>query len=408
MRRRLLVSTLTIVISTVVLFGIPLAFVLDRVVHEDAQARLVHDATRVARELQTTDTVSSRAVLADTLVKLVPSDDTVIVEYPDGQRVMAGPQQRHAITATVDGPAGSQLTLQSPADDVDHRVRNALLIVSLVAVGALAGALALALWQSRRLASPLARLASSAGRLGEGDFSLATPRSDILEIDEIAEALDRSAERIGRLLQAERSFSANAGHQLRSALTGLQLRIEELVSSEDPDVRAEADAALEQCLRLNLMIDELLALARTGRTGIVTNFDLADLARRHAEDVEPVLRRQGRAIVVNAPRPVPVVAAVGAVGQVLDILLSNAARHGAGTVVVRVSDDERHARFEVEDAGRGIAAATVDTLFERKDNSEDHHGIGLALARTLVATEGGTITLASATPPILRVEFPRA
>ena len=408
MRRRLLVSTLTIVIMTVVLFGIPLAFVLDRVVHEDAQARLVHDATRVARELQETSAVTDRARLADTLVKLVPTDDTVIVQFPDGQRVVAGERQRHAITANVEGPAGTQLTLQSPAGDVDRRVRNALLIVAFVAIGALGGALALALWQSRRLADPLARLASSAGRLGEGDFSLATPRSNIQEIDEIAEALDRSAARIGRLLQAERSFSANAGHQLRSALTGLQLRIEELVASDDPEVRAEADAALEQCLRLNLMIDELLALARTGRTGIVTNFDLADLARRHSEDVEPILRRAGRTIRVDAPRPVPVVAAVGAVGQVLDILLSNAARHGEGTVVVRVSDDERHARFEVEDGGRGIEPANAGALFERNDNSDDHHGIGLALARTLVATEGGTITLVRATPPILRVEFPRA
>ena len=246
-----------------------------------------------------------------------------------------------------------------------------------------------------------------AARLGEGDFSLSSPRSNVSEIDQIADALDRSAARIGRLLQAERSFSAYAGHQLRTALTGLQLRIEELASSKDDDVRAEAEAALEQSARLNRIIDELLALARTGRAGIVTGFDLADLARRHAEDVQPLLARQNRTLRVDVPRSVPILAAVGAVGQILDILLSNAVRHGTGTVIVRVSADERRASLDVEDAGPGIAPGAVDTLFDTRDPS-DGHGIGLALARTLVVTEGGTITLARARPPVMRVEFPLA
>jgi signal transduction histidine kinase len=172
-------------------------------------------------------------------------------------------------------------------------------------------------------------------------------------------------------------------------------------------VRAEADAAFEQASRLNGMIDELLALARTGRAGIVTGFDLSDLARQHANDVQPVLARDGRRLAIETNGAVPVVAAVGAVGQVLDILLSNATRHGRGTVKVCVATNGQRARLDIEDEGEGIAPDDIDTLFKEHEQT-DGHGIGLSLARTLVTTEGGTLTLAQARPPVFRLELPLA
>ena len=225
----------------------------------------------------------------------------------------------------------------------------------LLGVAALSAAVGLALIQSKRLSDPLARLARSATRLGDGDFSLATPRSGVSEIDAIASSLDRSAERVEQLLKAERGFSEHASHQLRTALTGLQLRLEELASNDDPAVREEAEAALEQSARLLSTIEELLALARTGRAGNVVRFDLGDLVRQHVDDVEPILAREGRRAIVDAPEPVEVVATLGAVGQALDILLSNAVRHGAGAVMATVVADERRARAStITDEGPGV------------------------------------------------------
>jgi signal transduction histidine kinase len=185
----------------------------------------------------------------------------------------------------------------------------------------------------------------------------------------------------------------------------LQLRIEELAGNDDPAVREEAEAALEQSARLLSIIEELLALARTGRAGNVSRFDLAGLVRQHVDDIEPVLHRDGRRAVVVAPDAVPVLATLGAVGQVLDIVLSNAVRHGAGCVTATVSVDDRRARVDITDEGGGIVGRDNGSVFvERADH--DGHGIGLPLAKTLVSTEGGTISLVSATPPVFRVELP--
>ena len=404
MRRRLLASTLTIAVAILVLFGVPLGMVLDRAVHADARSRLEREATRVARELGRDPQGSGRPTPAE-LERLVPAGDRVSVMYPHGTVASEPARVPEAFVATVTGPNRSQVRVESPSEPIGARVDRALLALVLLGVLALGAALGLALIQSRRLADPLARLARSAARLGDGDFSLSTPRSGVPEIDEIASSLDLSAERIEELLRAERSFSEHASHQLRTALTGLQLRIEELSEHHDPAVREEARAALEQSARLTATIEELLTLARTGRAGIVRDFDLGDLVRQHVDDVEPILARAGRRAVVVAPEPVPVKAALGAVGQVLDILLSNSARHGAGCVTTTVSTYGSHARVEVTDEGDGFGDRDTATVFAEQPDASGH-GIGLALARRLVTTEGGTITLLCATPPVFRVELP--
>src|SRR5258706_392736 len=162
---------------------------------------------------------------------------------------------------------------------------------------------ALAGVQARRLAAPLDDLARAADRLGAGDFSATAPRSGMEEVDTIAAALDTSAARIANLVQAEREFSANASHQLRSALTSLRLRLESLAAVDDPAVAAEAARALEQAERLSDTVADLLRLARTGRADDAQTFDLAVLASAHLRDLRPRLEVERRAAAPGAPPP---------------------------------------------------------------------------------------------------------
>ena len=276
MRRRLLASTLTIAVAIVILFGVPLGVVLDRAVHADARSRLQREAVRVAREVARDIAPAPDGTDAPTpaeLARLVPAGDRVQVIAPNGPSLPIQTLLSRRSSRPRPGPTARRCASRRRRTRSTRVVARALLALVLLGVLALGAALGLAVIQSRRLSNPLARLARSATRLGDGDFSLVTPRSGVPEIDEIAFSLDRSAERIDELLRAERSFSEHASHQLRTALTGLQLRIEELASSADPAVREEAEAALEQSARLTSTIEELLALARTGRTGMVRDFD---------------------------------------------------------------------------------------------------------------------------------------
>ena len=89
-------------------------------------------------------------------------------------------------------------------------------------------------------------------------------------------------------------------HQLRTPLTAMILRLDELASLEDPAAaHEEIEATLRVADRLNRTVNDLLALARAGDIGEPRDVDLADLARRHADDWRPVYAAAGRAFTVE-------------------------------------------------------------------------------------------------------------
>ena len=116
-----------------------------------------------------------------------------------------------------------------------------LLTVGGLAVAAVAAAAGIGVVLSRRLVRPLDTLAATARRLGDGDFAARTHPTGVGEVDAVGATLDDGARRIGRLVAAEREFSANASHQLRTPLTAVRMRLEEIDALGDVAVRNEAD-----------------------------------------------------------------------------------------------------------------------------------------------------------------------
>jgi K+-sensing histidine kinase KdpD len=96
-------------------------------------------------------------------------------------------------------------------------------------------------------------------------------------------------------------------------------------------------------------------------------------------------------------------AAPAVLGQVLEVLLDNAATHGAGAVSLTVRDADGSIAVDVGDEGDGFAG-DAEAAFARRSGSGDGHGIGLALARALVQAEGGRLVVTRAAPaPVLTV-----
>lgn len=291
--------------------------------------------------------------------------------------------------AATGGSAGDRLADQLPR-------------LAVIAAVAIVAAALLAFIQARQLARPLERLARSATRLGDGDFSASTPSvSGIDEIDSIARALRLSANRVDRMLAAERGFTADATHQLRTGLTGIAMRLEVLERVGDGEVAAEAASALGQVHELNTTLGELLQVARQGSTGERTDVDLVALVDDQIADWQQRFARHRRQVVVTTGPVVPVVATPGLVGQILAVLFDNALRHGRGTVAVLVQDTS----VTIEDEGAGISPRAADGVFDRNDDPRAPHGRGLALARRLAESDGGRLDLVHATPPTFRLTY---
>jgi signal transduction histidine kinase len=395
----------SIAVVSVIVLGVPLAIFGRLAVKREAAVRADKEADSIA------------FALADRLGGGRPLDPTLLARFVDGGRYLVITDRSGTVTtagtlphddttvADIDAADGTRIELYVPDDDVDRQEMLVLLIVGGLAIVAMAAAVGIGIVLSRRLTRPLDVLTATAQRIGDGDFAARATPTGVAEVDAVGATLDAGASRIGRLVAAEREFSANASHQLRTPLTAVRMRLEEIDALGDARVRAEASAGLDQVDRLDATISDLLRLARNGNAGPASPLDLAALARRHAARWEPLAHREHREIVVDSPRPAWALATVGAAGHALDILLENALRHGAGTVTVTVDHaDDTVATVDISDEGPGIAAGREAAIFERGITDEGS-GIGLALASDLVTAEHGRLTLVTPHPPRFRITY---
>ncbi len=126
------------------------------------------------------------------------------------------------------------------------------------------------------------------------------------------------------MLTAERRLAADASHQLRTPLTALSMRLEEITLTDDPDtVKEEATIALTQVERLTDVVERLLTNARDPRTGSAVSFDLDEVIQQQLAEWRPAYRSAGRAIVSSGKRHLQAVGTPGAVAQVLAALIEN-------------------------------------------------------------------------------------
>jgi len=238
-RQRLVLSTVAVAMGALLVLGLPLVFFVDRLARAEATALVRRQAEGIGTGLAN-EIAAGRVVTADVLADAVPPGDHLVLRTAGGTVVSAGEIKAKGVVAVdVAAIGGITLRLETSDEFVRSKVRQAWLALGGLGALGLAVAAALAGVQARRLAAPLDALARAADRLGAGDFSATAPRSGMEEVDTIAAALDTSAARIANLVQAEREFSANASHQLRSALTSLRLRLESLAATDDPVVAGE-------------------------------------------------------------------------------------------------------------------------------------------------------------------------
>ena len=411
MRRRVLQATIAAVTVAVVLLGIPLAFYGARLVR-DAELRDLYDrAGALARQVETRiDT--DRPITEDLLEFYVRGDDdalpaSVSVVAPDGSRVRAGePIEGRAYPVLVTTESGAVVLLSMSYWDVFWRTARAVALVVAASTVAFGAGIAMALWQARRLAAPLVYLAASAEQLGSGQVRPRLEASGVEEIDLVAAELARSADRMAGRLAAERQFAADASHQLRTPLTALSMRLEEITAASDDDVvREEARISLEQVERLVTVVDDLLSRSRRASGGTTEAVHLLDVVHQQEEEWRPSYAAAHRRLVVEVPAGVAVLATPGALAQVLATLIENSLRHGDGTTTIRsrASGPSGAVVVEVSDEGPGVPDDLAPRIFEREVTSGKGTGLGLALARDLVAADGGRLELAQRRPPVFAV-----
>ncbi|WP_405013042.1 ATP-binding protein [Kitasatospora sp. NBC_01539] len=402
MKRRMINSLLGVVLVVVVVFCVPLALIEKQSIVSAAEGRIDAAAVRVLGLVESR-LAAGEPVTGEKFAAQVSPGSYVTVDIP-GQRLIAvgTPVDGPAIGATEKGASGETVAVQQSRKDVDHEIGNMLLLLGVVALLAVQAAVALAVWQAKRLARPLTELAETAERLGSGDPRPRDRRYGVPELDRIAEVLDVSAVRIARMLTAERRLAADASHQLRTPLTALSMRLEEITAlAEEPGtVKEEATIALQQVERLTDVVQRLLTNQRDPTSPTAVPFDLDEVIKQQVEEWSAPLRADGRHLHLEGLRGARVLGTPGTVAQVLATLIENSLMHGGGDITVRVRRTGSSVVTEVQDEGAGVPPELGNRVFERAVSGRNSTGIGLAVARDLAEADGARLELLSLRPPV--------
>lgn len=401
MRWRILQSTLIAVAITGLVLGGPLAFAYWRLAEHTTRADLLARLAQVVVRLDDQRSLDPSAGLGS-IARALP---------PGGQLVVDSPLTGHSVIGPDPGPGAvveslalgqrGTVRLAVPGGTRGDQLQTVALVALLVGLSVGIGA-AIATVTAWRLAGPLEDLADRATRLGMGDFRPAPARHGIPELDRVAELLDTSAAALAELIARERDLVGDVSHQLRSRLTALLLRLDELATHPDPATAAEAEAALEQAERLGAVLDDLLRATEEARAATAEPVALGELLGGVVADWKPQADAGRRPLRLRVADELVARVTPGRLREALGVLIDNALRHGAGVVTLSArwtgAGPDRMVVVEVSDGGEGVPEDLAAHVFDRGISGASSTGVGLALARALVEADGGRLELSSARP----------
>lgn len=425
MRQRVVRVAVAAVLIALVLLALPLAVGIRHTYFADERGTLERAALAAAVQ------VSPQFTAGDPVELPEPTTGTHVGFYDAALHLQAGSgpptadaTARHAAAdATVSEHTGGQLVVAVPVSSNEQvigvvlastdarRVWNRVLLAWSALLGVAVFALGVAVLVARRqaasLSAPLEDLSAACRATASGDLSVRAAGSDIAEIDQVARTQNAMVAELARLLKHERHFAANASHQLRTPLTGLQLGLETALATPDADLRAASEEALGQCAHLHHTIDEVLRLARLDQ-------GLTDTETRPASDLIDRVDKRWHGVFAHEQRLLALTLQAGTedlpvpdrtTGQVLDVLLDNARAHGRGRVDITVR--EAGGALAIDVADEGAVTGSSAALFERGTTTGGGSGIGLSLARDLAEAAGGRLTLTSSRPAVFTLLLPQ-
>lgn len=278
-------------------------------------------------------------------------------------------------------------------------------VISLVAAGAVSW------FVVRRVANPVEELADAAETLASGSFDVGVPDAAFSgEIARLTDAFQRMAVRLTESEATRRQLLSDLAHELRTPLATLEAYIDGLEDDVLPHEATTFSTMRDQTARLRRLSGDLreAALAEEHALGIhLEPADARDIVRSAVAAASPRYEQAGRNLSVELPEhAVPVQVDAIRLQQVLANLLDNALRHSRTRVGMRLTIDGSAAVIVVADDGDGIPADQLEAVFHRfhrvdpsrRAGDGSGSGLGLTIARAIVADHRGKLSAASGGP----------
>ncbi len=258
---------------------------------------------------------------------------------------------------------------------------------------------------------PLSRVSAEAAMAGPQNPGLRLSAIRLpSEIRPLVGAVNGALDRMEAAYQAERRFTSDAAHELRTPLSVLSLRLQRARL----EGKLDWDAIDGDVRQMTHLVNRLLDLARkeqAGREGAPQAVNISRVAREAAAMIAPLAEQAGRGLEVDLPDALPVSGRADDLRDMILNLLDNALAHGSGAILLRGRAEPPRCIIDVSDEGPGVPDALAHTMFERfrkAQPSSPGTGLGLSIVRQVAESHGGTARFIPGPSCRLRVDLPHA
>lgn len=298
-------------------------------------------------------------------------------------------------------PGGATIIVGATLEPVDETIRATVLALA-VGTPLLAAFLATITWiVVGRALRPVEAIRAEVAEIGSSDLHrrVPDPGGDD-EVGRLAETMNDMLDRIEAGSERQRRFVSDASHELRTPIATIRHELEVALQAPATDWPATAASVLDEDLRLQRLIDDLLWLARHDSSPNERATELVDLDEVVLRQTRRQALRPGLSLDTSRVSAGQVRGNADDLARVVQNLIDNAVRHADHQVAVTLTSDRGLVRLDVDDDGPGVPEAMRGAIFERFTRSDEARsrdaggsGLGLAIASEIVAQHNGTLVV---------------
>ena len=289
--------------------------------------------------------------------------------------------------------------IYSPLEDLNGArfiLRNQLVFITILVIFI---ACFISYFLSKKITMPIVKITKKAQELGEGNYNIVFDASDILEINELASALNQASGDLSKLDELRRDLMANVSHDLKTPLTMIRAyaeMIRDISYQDEVKTKENLNIIIEEVERLNVLVNDILELSKMQANGEELNqeeFDLVELILEIMHRYEILKTTEDYHFNLDMPPKMMVYADKQKIMQVIYNLVNNAINYTGEDkqVFISVKKQKKDVVIEIRDTGKGIKKEELPYIWNKYYKSDKLHrrnvvstGLGLAIVKEIL------------------------
>ncbi len=252
---------------------------------------------------------------------------------------------------------------------------------------------------SIKITKPITKITKKTKELGSGNYNIEFERSDVLEIDELANTLNHLSKELSKIDELRRDLMANVSHDLKTPLTMIRAYAEmvrDITYKDKEKMDKDLNIIIEETERLNILVNDILDLSKMQADAESLNieeFDLCEIINQIIKRYDILKTTEDYKFIIDLPPKAIVKADKQKIMQAIYNLINNAINYTGNNkkIYIRVIDQKKYFLIEIEDTGKGIKPEEIPYIWDKYYKKDKKHqrnivstGIGLSIVKEIL------------------------